>query len=184
MWAWSEHHAEHAAAASWTTWRTGTPKPTVTDPQPWTEPQRTEPARTEGHGARRAGEPGGRRAVGRESNSHRAPARPAGNAPERRNGLERKGASETRPGAAATEPAVGSPADGVERRADVRSATAALATAGESPRAVAKAASACATRTAGAVAVDASPVFGPRFAPATRCGERVVLGRALPSRSG
>lgn len=37
MWGWSKHHAERATVASWTSWRTRTPKPTVTDPQPWAE---------------------------------------------------------------------------------------------------------------------------------------------------
>ncbi len=77
MWGWSEHHAERAAAASWTSRRTRTPKPTVTDPELWIEPRRTESAPAEGHRARPdlTGEPSGRGAVGRESNGHRSPAR-------------------------------------------------------------------------------------------------------------
>ncbi|MEV6339014.1 hypothetical protein AB0M12_30400 [Nocardia vinacea] len=37
MWGWSSRVAEHAAAASWTSWQTVETEPTVADPQEWAE---------------------------------------------------------------------------------------------------------------------------------------------------
>lgn len=47
MWGWSKHQTERATAASWTSWRTREPRPTVTDPDFRTEQPETTPGRTE-----------------------------------------------------------------------------------------------------------------------------------------
>lgn len=54
MWGWSRHQSTRAEAAAWTSWRRTEPRPTITDPEYWTEsPERGEsaPAETGEHAA-------------------------------------------------------------------------------------------------------------------------------------
>jgi hypothetical protein len=43
MWEWTRTVAERAASATWQSWQTREPEPTVTDPDPWTEDEEAEP---------------------------------------------------------------------------------------------------------------------------------------------
>jgi|GEM_PF-5735596 len=47
MWEWSRTVAERAVAATWRSVRVVEPKPTVTDPEPWTAAAVREPERAE-----------------------------------------------------------------------------------------------------------------------------------------